>query len=110
MSGPTSEHGATIVQMEEGFELPDRRKVQITKRGLETVDHDDCPFCRGRAAAHRGDGEECNPFPKPDFDIRDNRSGWYETDYGLWLAGHGVGSIEPGGLLWYENPTLDRRP
>ena len=94
----------------EEFDLPDGRKVPITERALENFDdHDDCPFCVGRAAAHRGDNGDCNPFPKPDTDIREDRAAWYETDYGLWQVGQAVGAIEPGGLLWYENPTLDTR-
>lgn len=49
----------------EEFDLPDGREVRITERALANVeDHDDCPFCQGRAAAHRGDGEDCNPSPR----------------------------------------------
>ncbi|MDI3312951.1 MAG: hypothetical protein QJR12_01290 [Mycobacterium sp.] len=42
--------------MEES-DLPDDRELRITDRALEGMDadHDDCPFCLGRAAAHRGD-------------------------------------------------------
>jgi hypothetical protein len=38
----------------EDFELlPDGRKVRFTDRALELFDdHDECPFCIGRAAAH----------------------------------------------------------
>jgi len=48
----------------EDFDLLDGRKVRFTERVLESDidEHDDCPFCLGRAAAHRGDGEERNPF------------------------------------------------
>jgi hypothetical protein len=91
-----------MVGMEE-FELPDGRKARITQRALEIDDHDDCPFCLGRAAAHRGDGEDRNPFPEVDFRRRSVE--WCESDYGLWLEGHAIGSIEPGGLLWFEQPN-----
>jgi hypothetical protein len=54
--------------MEEDVDLPDGRKVRVTERALENFDdHGECPFCQGRAAAHRGDGDGCNPFPKVDF-------------------------------------------
>jgi hypothetical protein len=74
----------------------------ISERALEYVDeHDDCPFCLGRAAAHRGDGVETNPFTDvPDASVKP-----YETDYGLWQVGHHLGSSEPGGLLWFEQPN-----
>jgi hypothetical protein len=91
-----------MVDMEQ-FDLTDGRKARITQRALEIDDHDDCAFCLGRAAAHRGDGEDCNPFPE--VDVRRGSDEWYESDYGLWLAGYGVGSTEPGGLLWYEQPN-----
>ncbi|EUA06435.1 hypothetical protein I546_5433 [Mycobacterium kansasii 732] len=88
---------------EEEFRLPDGRKVRITQRALENFDdHDDCPFCLGRAAAHRGDGVDCNPFPKVDFPPHMER---YEDDHWLWGMGHAVGSEEPGGLLWFEQPN-----
>ena len=87
-----------MVGMEE-FEVPNRRKVQITQRALEIDDHDDCPFCLGRAAAHRGEGEDGNPYPKPD--ARKGSVDLYETDYGVWLAGYGIGSNEPGGVPLY---------
>jgi len=94
---------ANMVGMGE-FRLPDGRKVRITERALENIDdHDDCPFCLGQAAAHRGDAEECNPFPE--VDVRRGSDEWYESDYGLWLTGHSLGSTEPGGLLWYEQPN-----
>jgi hypothetical protein len=88
----------------EEFELPGGRKVWITQRALENFDdHDECPFCLGRAAAHRGDDADCNPFPE--VDVRKGSVEWYESDYGLWLAGHSLGSGEPGGLLWFEQPN-----
>jgi hypothetical protein len=47
----------------EDFELPDGRKARFTERALENADdHDDCPFCMGRVAAHRADGENRNPY------------------------------------------------
>lgn len=46
--------GESIGDMEEEFELPDGRKVRSTQRALENLeDHDDCPFCLGRAASPR---------------------------------------------------------
>lgn len=69
---------------------------------MEDIDGDGCPFCLGRAAAHRGDGVEYNPFPA--VDARRGLDEWDESDHGLWLQGHNVGSIEPGGLRWYEQP------
>jgi hypothetical protein len=45
------------------IELPDGRNVRITDRALEHLDdHDGCPLCLGRAAAHRGNGDDTNPF------------------------------------------------
>lgn len=85
------------------FDLPDGRKVRFTDRVSEDLDedHDDCAFCLGRAAAHQGSGAETNPFVEVPRDSVD----WYETDYGLWDAGHSLGSTEPGGLLWFEQPN-----
>jgi hypothetical protein len=91
-----------MIDVEE-IELPDGRKVRISARALDIDDHDDCPFCLGRATAHRGDGEDRNPFPR--VDAPRGSAQWYESDYGLWLTGYGVGSAEPGGLLWYEQPN-----
>lgn len=90
--------------MEEDFDLPNGRKVRITQRALDNFeDHDDCPFCQGRAAAHRGDGEDCNPFAKVDFP--EGSPDRYEDDHWLWAMGHSIGSTEPGGLLWFEQPN-----
>jgi len=81
----------------EAAELPDGRKVRLTRRVLENIDdHDDCPFCLGRAAAHRDDDARHNPFP-----VADSPRGsieWYESDYGLWATGYAAGSAETGGL------------
>ena len=90
---------------DEDFELlPDGRRLRITDRALEQFDdHDECPFCIGRAAAHRGESEDSNPYPL--VDVAEGSVDWYETDYGLWLAGYGIGSTEPGGLLWFEQPN-----
>lgn len=92
----------------EEVEFPDGTAVEISKRVLEQgEDHDDCPFCLGRAAAHRG---ESNPFP--DVEPADDSISRHETDHGLWAVGHSVGSKEPGGLLWYEQAedgVLDER-
>lgn len=63
---------------------------------------DGCPFCLGRAAAHGGESDDTNPFPK--VDLSDGSVEWFETDRGLWLCGHSVGAQEPGGLRWYEQP------
>jgi hypothetical protein len=47
--------------MEDELDLPDR-KVRITQRALENIDdHDECPFCLGRAAAHRGESKRLQP-------------------------------------------------
>ncbi|TXA39624.1 hypothetical protein DKM27_24300 [Mycobacterium tuberculosis variant bovis] len=96
--------GESIGDMEEEFELPDGRKVRSTQRALENLeDHDDCPFCLGRAAAHCGDGNDSNPFPEVDFPPGSAQR--YEDDHWLWGMGHSVGSTEPGGLLWFEEPN-----
>jgi|GEM_PF-5470398 len=55
-------------------------------------DHNDCAFCLGREAAHRGESEDQNPYPPTD--ARPGSIEWFDTDYGLWLAGHGIGSQE----------------
>jgi hypothetical protein len=84
------------------IELPDGRNVRITDRALEHLDdHDGCPLCLGRAAAHRGNGDDTNPFT----DVPDDSVKYYDTDYGLWQVGHNLGSSEPGGLLWFEQPN-----
>ena len=62
-------------------------------------DHDDCAFCLGRVAAHRGEPETTNPFTRTHSKI--GSSGWYESDFGLWETGYGVGASEPGGVPWY---------
>jgi hypothetical protein len=89
------------------FELPDGRSVRISDRVLEQADSDhlDCAFCLGRAAAHVGDQSETNPFTAPD--AKPGSVDWYESDYGLWREGHHVGRAEPGGLLWFEQPSFD---
>lgn len=56
------------------------------------ADHSDCAFCLGREAAHRGESKDQNPYPKTD--ARPGSIDWYETDFGLWLTGHGIGSRE----------------
>jgi hypothetical protein len=93
----------------EEFELPDGQKVRVTDRALESDidDHDGCPFCLGRAAAHRGDSGDDNPFSAAE--VLNGSVEWYESDYGLWGAGHNVGSTEPGGLLWYEQIQLGKQ-
>lgn len=53
-------------------------------------DEGDCAFCLGREAAHRGESEDANPYPKTD--ARPGSTEWFDTDYGLWLAGHGIGA------------------
>jgi hypothetical protein len=101
-----SELSASIADMSE-FTMPDGRKVRITDRVFESFDedHDDCPFCLGRAAAHRGEDRSVCPFPEVDFS--DGATKYYETDYGLWMVGHDLGATEPGGLLWFEQPNRD---
>jgi hypothetical protein len=63
---------------------------------------DDCAFCLGREAAHRGESEDCNPYPK--IDAQPGSNEWFDSEYGLWLAGYGVGSNEPRGVPWYAQP------
>jgi hypothetical protein len=94
-----------MLDMEPDFELPDGRKVEFTEQALDGLDgdHDNCAFCLGRHAAHRGDGRDTNPFD----DVPDGETSWYDTDYGLWRAGHDLGSTEPGGLLWFQQPNRD---
>lgn len=55
-------------------------------------DPGDCAFCMGRAAAHRGADEAANPFPP--VDLSANRDARYDTDYGMWLTGFGIGLAE----------------
>lgn len=58
------------------------------------ADHGDCAFCLGREAAHRGESEDQNPYSKTG--ARPGSTEWYETDYGLWLLGHDIGTkIDP---------------
>lgn len=86
------------------FKLPDGRTVKITERALRDFnDHDNCSFCAGRAAAHRGESKDSNPFPPGDLPPASPQR--YESDHWLWMAGHEVGATEPGGLLWYEQPN-----
>ena len=85
----------------EEFELPDGRRVRVLDNTvLRQEDHDDCAFCLGRAAAHRGELAESNPFPPTDAEPSSTR--WYESEFGQWEAGYSVGTQEPGGLLWFE--------
>lgn len=66
------------------------------------TDHGDCAFCIGREAGHRGDSEDQNPYPKTD--ARPGSIDWYETDYGLWLTGHGLGAQEKErGAYWDQS-------
>lgn len=61
---------------------------------------DDCAFCLGRAAAHRGEDHTSNPFAAESLSEGSESS--YETDYGLWSTGHWVGLRE------YEAGTASR--
>ncbi len=89
---------------DEDLALHDGRKLRITDKALEFFDdHDGCPFCIGRAAAHRGEPDDSNTYAA--VDVPEGSADWYETDYGLWLTGYGIGSTEPGGLLWHEQPN-----
>jgi hypothetical protein len=73
-----SKSTATMVSVDE-FELPDGRKVRFTERALENLNgHDNCAFCPGRAAAHRGDGEDTNPHT----DVPEGRQIGMTTDCG----------------------------
>ncbi|WP_136245909.1 hypothetical protein [Mycobacterium intracellulare] len=66
------------------------------------ADHSDCAFCLGREAAHRGESEDQNPYPTTD--ARPGSIEWYETDYGLWLTGHGLGAQEKErGAYWDQS-------
>jgi hypothetical protein len=44
-----------------------------------------------REAAHEGKGEDHNPFTKT---AEPGGDGWYESDYGLWVSGYGIGVSE----------------
>lgn len=96
---------AGIMLCMDEFELPGGRKVRFTDRALDNLEdldgHDDCAFCQGRSAAHRGEAADTNPFG----DVPRGSVRWYDTDYGMWLSGHELGSTEPGGLLWFEQPN-----
>jgi|GEM_PF-3510334 len=84
----------------EEFELANGERVQISDRALDGLDsdHHDCPFCLGRATAHRGEGQDTNPF-SPEPGVRPRTVGWYDSEYGLWLTGHSLGTTEPGGVV-----------
>lgn len=65
-------------------------------------DEGDCAFCLGREAGHRGESEDQNPYPTTD--ARPGSVDWYETDYGLWLTGHGLGAQEEErGAYWDQS-------
>ena len=80
------------------------RQVRVPDGVLEREDQDDCPFCLGRSAAHRGEPAEANPFPPTGSSS--NSLSWYESDVGSWGAGYSLGAIEQGRLLWFERPDL----
>ncbi|WP_235216014.1 hypothetical protein [Mycobacterium kyorinense] len=91
----------------EYFELPDGRKVRITDRTAENIDnHDDCPFCEGRTAAHRGEPDR-NPYVCTADPGSDD---WYQSDHALWGYGYSLGRHEPGGLLWHEQRNFGIEP
>jgi hypothetical protein len=93
----------------EEFELPNGTRVRISDRLADIDDdHEDCPFCQGRSAAHRGEPEDSNPFPETEAET--GTTEWHESDYGMWLCGHGIGVTEPGGLLWFEQPDRGTKP
>lgn len=46
----------------------------------------------GRDAAYRGADETANPFPA--VDLSADRKARYDTDYGMWLTGFGIGLAE----------------
>lgn len=65
-------------------------------------DHTDCAFCLGREAGHRGETEDRNPYSTTD--ARPGSIDWYETDYGLWLTGHGLGAQEKERGAYWDQP------
>jgi hypothetical protein len=56
-----------------------------------TSGSDECAFCMRREAAHEGKGEDHNPFTTT---AEPGGDGWYESDYGLWVTGYGIGVSE----------------
>jgi hypothetical protein len=60
---------------------------------LDGEDDADCAFCLGREAAHRGDGEDQNPFPKTD--ARKGSVDWYETGTDTRSGGPAPSSHQP---------------
>ncbi len=62
----------------------------------------DCAFCLGREAAHRGEPSTSNPYPPTGAEVGSIER--YESDHGLWDAGHHIGSMEPDGVPWYAQP------
>jgi hypothetical protein len=92
----------------EEFKLPDGGKVLFTGRVLESDldDHDNCPFCLGRPPAHRGDGEEHNPFPPAD--VTKGSVDWYESDYRLWWLATTLDRPSQVGCSGTGNPTRER--
>lgn len=86
----------------------DKPEIKITdevqNRGLDPEDHDDCPFCRGRDAGHQGEPQSTNPFPHIDYPKDSDDK--YEDPHWLWNEGWALGRMEPGGLLWFEQPNL----
>lgn len=59
----------------------------------------DCEFCLGREAAHRGEPSTSNPYFSTRAEVGSIE--WYESDHGLWDAGHDIGSKEPDRVPWY---------
>ncbi len=60
---------------------------------------DDCAFCLGREAAHQGEPSTSNRYAPAEAGV--GSIDWYESDHGLWDAGHGIGSKEPDGVPWH---------
>jgi hypothetical protein len=63
-----------------------------------------CVLPRSRGRAPRGAGRvdslsalRCRAEP--------SSTRWYESEFGQWEAGYSVGTQEPGGLLWFEQPS-----
>lgn len=52
----------------------------------------DCAFCLGRAAGHRGEPAASNPYPQLAAEAESHDA--YETNHGLWETGRTIGASE----------------
>ena len=72
---------------------------------MDVHGEDDCAFCLGREAAHRGEPRSANPFVR--VDARVGSLEWYDSDFGLWDAGHDLGANETSDHPWYAQRGPD---